>query len=170
MGNKIREARKQLGLNMKEFAQRIGISYQTLYRVETDKMSPSVVLLSDIAHQLQQPLIHFFEDHSKFTLVRAGTAPTVESEKMKLDLLLPNGVIDPKISVSLSETPGGEFISEHSHEGFELVYQIQGGTLFHYGKEEWEINEGDLIYFDSSVRHSVTAMGPAKFLSVYFRK
>ena len=170
VGNKIRKARKRLGLNMKQFAHCLGISYQTLYRVETDKMSPSVVLLSDIAHQLNQPLVNFFEDDSKFTLVRAGTAPTVESEKMKLDLLLPKGVIDPKISVSLGKTPGGKFISEHSHEGFELAYQIQGKTLFQYGKEEWEINEGDLIFFDSSVAHSVTALEPAKFLTLYFRK
>jgi transcriptional regulator with XRE-family HTH domain len=170
IGNKIREARKQLGLNMKEFARRVGISYQTLYRVETDKMSPSVVLLSDIAHQLNKPLVHFFEDNSKITIVRAGTAPTVESEKMKLDLLMPKGVIDPKISVHLGETPGGEFISEHSHTGFELAYQIQGSTLFQYGKDECKINEGDLLYFDSSVTHSVTALGPAKFLTIYFRK
>jgi len=170
VGNKIREARKHLGLNMKEFARSVGISYQTLYRVENDKMSPSVALLSDIAHQLNQPLVHFFEDSSKITIVRAGTAPAVESEKMKLDLLLPRGVIDPKISVHLGETPGGKFISEHNHLGFELAYQIQGSTLFHYGKEECEINEGDLLYFDSSVTHSVTALGPAKFLTIFFRR
>lgn len=170
LGNKIREARKKLGLNMKEFAERLGVSYQTLYRVETDKMSPSVVLLSDIAHQLNQPLVNFFDDDSRFALVRAGTAPTVESERMKLDLLLPKGVIDSKISVSLGETSGGEFISRHSHQGFEMAYQIQGKTSFHYGNKEWEIREGDLIYFDSSVTHSVKALGPAKFLTIYFRK
>lgn len=170
VGNKIREARKKLGLNMKDFARRVGISYQTLYRVENDKISPSVALLSDIAHQLNQPLVNFLTDDSKLTIVRAGTAPAVESEKMRLDLLLPKGVIDPKISVSLGETTGGEFISGHTHKGFELAYQLQGTTLFRYGKDELEIKEGDLIYFDGSVTHSVTAVGPAKFLSIYFRE
>ena len=170
IGNKIREARKRLDLNMKEFAQRLGISYQTLYRVETDKMSPSVALLSEIAHQLNQPLVNFLDDNSKYTIVHAGAAPTVESEKMKLSLLLPKGVINQKTSVSLCETPGGEFISDHSHKGFELTYQINGKTLFHYGNEDIEINEGDLIYFDSSVTHSVTALGPAKFVTIYFRE
>jgi len=32
------------------------------------------------------------------------------------------------------------------------------------------LNEGDLICFDSSVEHSVVALGPVTFLSVYFRK
>jgi transcriptional regulator with XRE-family HTH domain len=170
VGNRIREARKKLGLNMKDFAHRVGISYQTLYRVENDKISPSVALLSDIAHQLNQPLVNFFDDDSKLTIVRAGTAPRVESEKMKLDLLLPRGVIDPNISVSLGETSGGEFISGHIHKGFELAYQIQGTTLFRYGTKELEINEGDLIYFDGSVKHSVAALGPVRFLTIYFRE
>lgn len=170
VGNNIREARKQLGLSMKAFAARVGISYLTLYRVETDKVSPSVVLLSDIAHQLNQPLVNFFEEKCKPHIVRAGTAPTVESDKMKLDLLVPKGAIDPAVSVSLGETYGGEFISEHSHKGVEMAYQILGKTLFRYGKEEWEINEGDLVYFDSSVPHSVAALGHVKFLTIYFRK
>lgn len=170
VGNKIRDARKRVGLNMKEFASRLGISYLTLYRVETDKVSPSVALLSEIAYELNQPLVKFFEDKSRLTIVRVDTAPTVESEKMKLDLLMPKGVIDPKISVSLGEAYGGEFIGEHSHEGFELAYQLLGSTLFRYGKEEWQINEGDLLYFDSFVTHSVTALGHVKFLTIYFRK
>lgn len=116
IGNKIREARKQRGLNMKEFARRVGISYLTLYRVETDRVSPSVALFSEIAHHLNQPLVNLFDDHSKFTIVRAGTVPTVES------------------------------------------------------KEEYEIGEGDLICFDSSVKHSAAAPGPAKFLAIYLRK
>ncbi len=170
IGNRIREARKQLGLNMKEFARQVGISYITLHRVETDKVSPSVALLSDIAHHLQQPIGSFFNEEASFTLVRAGTAPTLEAKSMKLDLLLPKGVIDPGTSVSICETSAGEFINEHSNQGFELVYQIKGKTLFRYGKEECEIHEGDLLYFDGSVKHSVAAPGPGKFLTVYFSK
>ena len=170
LGNKIREAGKQLCLNMKEFARRAGISYPTLYCVETDRVSPSVVLLSEIARQLNQSLVSFSEDRSNLTILRAGTAPTVESEKMKPDLLLPKGVIDPGISVGLGRTSGGEFVSEHSHKGFALAYQIPGKTLFRYGKEECEINEGDSLYFGSFETHSVTALGPVIFLTIYFRK
>ena len=75
-----------------------------------------------------------------------------------------------KISVSLGESRGGEFVSKHSHKGFELTYQLKGKTLFKYGTDEHEINEGDLLYFDSNIEHSVTALGSVKFLSIYFRK
>jgi len=170
VGNKIRQARKKLGLNMKEFAQRVGVSYLTIYRVETDKVSPSVALMSDIAYHLGQPIVSFFDDKKKITIIKAGTAAAVESGNMRVELLLPKGVIDEKISVSLGESQGGEFVSKHSHKGFELTYEIKGSARFKYGNEVHEINEGDLLYFDANVEHSVTAVGPVKFLSIYFRQ
>lgn len=170
IGNRIREARKQLGLNMQEFAQLVGISYITLHRVETDKVSPSVALLSDVAHQLRQPIVSFFDKETKLTIARAGNSPTIESKKLKLSLMIPKGVIAPGITVSVGDTQGGEFVQEHVHKGFELAYQILGKTVFRYGKEEYVINEGDLIYFDGSVKHSVSAPGPAKFITIYFAK
>ena len=87
VGNKIRMARKKLGLNMKEFARRIGVSYLTLYRVETDKVSPSVALLSEIAHHLGEPIVNFFSEQQKITVVKAGTARSVGSGKMTLERL-----------------------------------------------------------------------------------
>jgi transcriptional regulator with XRE-family HTH domain len=170
VGNKVRQTRTKLGLNMKEFAERIGISYLTLFRIETDKVSPSVSLLSEIAHHLGQPITDFLQEKKQLTLVRKGKAPVVESRKLKLELLLPKGVVNEKVSVSLGDACRGEFVSKHSHRGFEVTYHIRGKSLFRYGAEQYELNEGDLICFDSSVEHSVIALEPVTFLSFYFRK
>lgn len=170
VGNKIRHARKKLGLNMKEFARRVGVSYLTLYRVETDKVSPSVALLSEIAHHLGEPIASFFDEDAKITIVKAGTAPKVESGRLSLELSIPRGVIGPKISVTLGRSQPGNFVSTHSHNGYELTYHLKGEVLFKYGTEEFEFKEGDLIYFDSNVEHSVTALNSHEFLSIYFKK
>lgn len=170
VGNKIRRARKRFGLNMKEFARRVGVSYLTLYRVETDKVSPSVALLSEMAHHLGEPIANFFDEESKITIVKAGTAPRVESGKMSLELLIPRGVVGQKISVTLGRTQPGDFVSPHSHNGSELTYHLKGEVLFKYGDEEFALKEGDLIYFDSNVEHSVSALNPHEFLSIYFEK
>ena len=169
VGNKIRMARKKLGLNMNEFARRVGVSYLTIYRVETDKVSPSVALLSEIAHHLGEPIVNFFNEEQKITVVKAGTGRSVESGKMSLELLIPRGVISNKISVTLGRTEPGEFVSKHSHNGFELTYQLKGEALFKYGSEEYNLKKGDLVYFDARVEHSVTALNRNEFLSVYFR-
>lgn len=39
-------------MNMQGFADRLGVSYLTIHRVETNKVSPPVALLSDIGHQV----------------------------------------------------------------------------------------------------------------------
>ena len=169
VGNKIRMARKKLGINMKDFARKVGISYLTLYRVETDKVSPSVALLSEIAHHLGEPIVNFFSNKAPITIVRSGSAAKLEAEKMILELLIPKGVISDKVSVTLGRCKPGECVSRHNHEGFELTYHLKGSALFKYGETEYRIHEGDIMYFDSRVEHSVLALEPHEFLSVYFR-
>ena len=170
VGNKIRHARKMLGINMKDFAEKVGISYLTLYRVETDRVSPSVALLSDIAHHLGEPIINFFSKPSGVTLIKKGTAPDISTDQMSLQLLLPKGVIGDNISVTRGCTTPGEVISVHSHSGFELTYILKGTATFNYDGTEYETGEGDLLYFDASVPHSVVSHEPHEFLSIYFRK
>lgn len=170
LGNKIREARKGLNINMKEFAQMIGVSYLTLFRIETNKVSPSVALLSDIADHLGQPIQSFFGDRSRATHVKAGTAPSIESKMMELELLVPKGAVDDRLSISLGRTEPGEFVSKHSQPGYELTYHIKGTATFIYGDETFEVGEGDMIYFDASVEHSVIAHDKLTIISVYFRK
>jgi len=170
MGNRIREARKKRGLSMKELAMQVGVSYLTIHRVETDKVSPSVALLSDIAHRLGEPLLNFFDNKTTFVLVKSGTAPKIQSGKTSLELLVPKGVIDDRISVSLGKIQPGEYVSKHSHKGFELTYNLKGVVLFGYDDKEYKLKEGDLIYFDANVEHSVTALEPHEFLAIYFRE
>lgn len=169
VGNKIRMARKNLGINMKDFARKIGISYITLYRVETDKVSPSVALLSDIAHNLGEPITHFFNEERSLTLVKAGTATKVEGGKLTLEVLVPKGIISDRISVTLGRAEPGEFVSKHAHSGFELTYNLKGAGIFKYDGVEHDFGEGDLLYFDASIEHSVRALERHEFLSVYFR-
>jgi transcriptional regulator with XRE-family HTH domain len=169
VGNRVRERRKSLGFTMKQLAERVGVSSLTIHRVEMDKVSPSVALLSKIAECLGQPISDFFED-GRLTIVKAGTAPMIESGKLKLRLLAPKGLIEDDLSVSFGESQQGEFVSKHTHNGFELTYVIKGKNLFRYGPKEYPLNTGDLIYFDGSVPHSVMASEPVQFISIYFRK
>jgi transcriptional regulator with XRE-family HTH domain len=170
VGNKIRRTRKQRGINMKQLAALLGISYLTLYRIETDKVSPSVALLSEIAHHLGEPIITFLKDQSRLKIVKKTAPPKMASRKMNLQLMIPKGVISDKVSVAYGSAQPGEFVSTHSHSGFELTYILKGSALFRYDGQEHKVEEGDLMYFDASLSHSVTALEPHEFLSVYFRQ
>lgn len=170
LGRKIRELRKMRGLTMQELADLAGVNYTTIYRVETGKVAASVVLLSEIAHHLGHSIVSLFEDkRSHLTLIRADTQPTVTSEKMTLRLLVPQGLINEQISISLGKAQIGEFVGRHKTEGFELAYIIRGKCIFRYAGQDHHLTEGDLIYFDGREWHSVVAEEPLEFLAIYFR-
>jgi len=44
-----------------------------------------------------------------------------------------------------------------SHEGEEFIYVMEGVVKIIYGKDEYLLNEGDSIYYDSIVEHLVCA-------------
>ncbi len=171
LGRKIRELRKERGITMQQLAELVGVNYTTIYRVETGKVSPSVVLLSEIAHHLGSSIVRLLEEkRGQLTLIKRADQPVVHSEKMSLRLLVPHGLIDDKISISLGKTNVGDVIGEHVTEGFELAYIIKGKCVFRYGGQDHEMGQGDLVYFDGRVWHSVVAIEPLEFLAIYFRQ
>ena len=57
-----------------------------------------------------------------------------------------------------------------SHEGEEFIYVMEGVVKIIYGKDEYLLNEGDSIYYDSIVEHLVCAGNnqPSKILAVVY--
>lgn len=159
-----------MGLTMGQLAEMVGVNYTTIYRVETGKVSPSVVLLSEIAHKLGHSIVTLLqEERAQLTIIRCQDQPVVESESLKLRLLVPKGLVSDKISISLGKGRPGEIVSKHTTDGFELAYMIRGSCRFAYGNESHELREGDLVYFDGKVSHSVVVLEPLEFLALYFR-
>ena len=59
----------------------------------------------------------------------------------------------------------------HGHEGQEFNYVISGKMKLFIGDISYELEEGDSVYFDSSVPHAVSAMGDdeAQFIAVVMK-
>jgi transcriptional regulator with XRE-family HTH domain len=170
IGAGVRDIRKSKKLTMKQLAEKVGVSLLTIQRIETNKSSPSVALLSEIAHQLESPISKFMpEEFGNFTLVKAKAIPVVKSLKTNLSLLVPKGLIDDHISISLAKVKPGKSIQEHYNEGFEITYILKGKCTFKHGSHSYDLNEGDLIYFDGKIVHSVIVSEYLEFISVYLR-
>ena len=171
IGFRIRDLRKKKGLSMNQVADKVGVSYITIHRIETGKVSPSVVLLSEIASCLGEPITSFFEQgQGKCILIKAEGQTEIEAKKLKLKLLIPKGLIDDSISISMGRAKKGKCIDKHKNSGFELSYIMKGKCLFKYGNVEHELKKGDVIYFDGKTVHSVLALEPLEFLAIYFRE
>lgn len=170
VGNRIRKIRKDASLTMKELAKKIGVSYLTMHRIETGEVSPSVAVLSDIAHCLDYPITGFFPEQQDITIVRGKAQPVVESANLTLRLLVPKGIINDKISVSLGKSEKGECIDRHVNEGVEITYIIRGKCIFTYDGTGYELNGGDITYFNAHKPHSVTTLESLEFFSIFLRE
>ena len=66
---------------MNQVADKVGVSYITIHRIETGKVSPSVVLLSEIASCLGEPITSFFEQgQGKCILIKAEGQTEIEAK------------------------------------------------------------------------------------------
>jgi quercetin dioxygenase-like cupin family protein len=154
-------------MSIKELSERAGVSYLTMQRIETDKISPSVVLLSQIATSLNYPITSFLPETEKTAKhIKAGEQRLIETGKLKLKLVAPKGVLTENVSIVLGKTEKGKVVDTHKHEGFELAYIIKGRAILKLGAKKFELNEGDLIYYDASQRHSVVTEEPMEFFGI----
>ena len=55
------------------------------------------------------------------------------------------------------------------HNGDEMIYVLAGKMMFFYGDDQYAVEEGDCLYFDSTIPHKVVAAEgkePVKLLSI----
>lgn len=170
VGNRIREIRKAQGMSMKELAQRVGVSYLTIQRIETGEVSPSVAVLSEIAYCLQHPITGFFDKKIGAQLIKAADQPEIESATLTLKTIVPKGLINDNISISLGKTDKGKCIDSHKNQGIEMTYILKGKCLMTYEGKVLEMEAGDIVCFDAERPHAVEALEPMEFLNVYLRQ
>ena len=174
VGTRIRELRKSVGLSIKELAEKVGVSFLTIHRIEVGKVSPSIAVLSEIAYHLNYPVASFVEDveakERSVILVKGKGKSFINSKNLRLKILAHKGVFDENLSITFGKTAKGEFINRHKHSGYELAYLIKGKITFFYGAKKYTMDPGDVIYYDGSHWHSVTAVEPSEFFNIHFLK
>jgi transcriptional regulator with XRE-family HTH domain len=53
------------------------------------------------------------------------------------------------------------------HDGQEFLYLVEGSMTYRHGAEEYEMQEGDSLFFDATVEHGpVRIEAPVKFLCI----
>ena len=65
----------------------------------------------------------------------------------------------------------GEEVTLHSHEGQEFDYMLSGKMEFYLDSMQYELNEGDSVYYDSGIPHAMKAAGTeaVKFIAVVMK-
>jgi quercetin dioxygenase-like cupin family protein len=144
----------------------------TLQGIETDKKSPSAAILSHVAHYLAQPIDFFIKPESpKICIVRKNGHPVVEAENMQLSMIAPARLIEDKVFVNPLEAKEGRFLGSHTDDGYSFIYVLEGTIIFEHDRVKYDLQPGDVLYYNASYPHSVTAIGEGihKSINIFFK-
>lgn len=182
VGEKIRKIRELKNLSQDELAERSKLSKELIASIEGNKDLPFLAPLIRIARSLGVRLGTFLDEASEIgpVVVRGGTG------KVGVTLTHKNSGTQSYLNFHpLATDKSGRhmepfLIDIHpsskkdlvlsNHEGEEFIYVLSGEIEITYGKEKYQISEGDSIYYDSIVNHNVHAASdkPAKILAVVY--
>ncbi len=169
IGKRIRRFRKERKITLDQLAERTGFSKGYLSKVEKSDKAPPVSTLGNIARALNVTISALLDEESQrrtFCLVRKDERPFVTRDGTAFDYAYeamaykyPNRLMEPFI---LTLPLKAKKRTIYQHEGEEILFVIQGTMKFLYDSEEYIVNEGDCLYFDSSLPHFGETMGPVE--------
>lgn len=170
LGKKIRSLRKELGKSLEDLAKEAGLSIGLLSQIERDITGPSVESLWKIAKALNVSMNYFFDNYEENNpVVRKNERKQLKlpNSNVTYELLSPN--LNRKIEFLIVKIEPGQCNKKEliAHEGEECGYVIKGKLKIKWGDKEYILEEGDSIYFDSTVPHRFINIGDEECISIW---
>ena len=176
VGERVRDARRTLGLTMAQFAEVAEISLGMVSKIEHGQTSPSLSTLTRLAHAAGVPITAFFrgldEEHD-VVIVRAGERMEILHEGSRPghvyeDLGSLRGrtrIIEPMM-VTLESAD--DVFPLFQHEGVEFLHILDGSMEYGYGPRNYLLETGDTIQIHGEVAHGPVRLVdlPVRFVSV----
>lgn len=185
MGDRLRQERVKAGLSQRELARRLGTSASLISQLESGLSRPSVGTLYAIVTELDLSLDRIIRGEG-YSEEASGGAPTDETanllvhpgERKVIDL--DSGVRWEQLTAHTEEgvdflhliyevggasTPDGSLMRHH---GREYGYVISGKMGIQVGFQEYTLNPGDSIAFDSTRPHRLFNKGEEPVHAIWF--
>ncbi len=183
LGKQIKKLRLSREMTLQDMSDLTGLSRPLLSQIENDKASPPIATLLKISHSLRVNISHFFQGSSfppkKIALVRKKerkdamrrvheAADSVGYQYESLAYPMTDKHMNPFI-METGYREESELIF-YNHPGEEFLFVMEGKLEFRAGNEIHLLEEGDSLYFDSSIPHAVRAAEKkaAKILAVLY--
>jgi transcriptional regulator with XRE-family HTH domain len=168
LGRRIRTLRTERGLTLTGLAARVGITRSFLSSVERGVAYPSLVVLRSIAAALEVPVFLLFTaPEANGIVVRKDARKVIRPPGAPVSYELVSPDLRHKIEMIIVRLKPGLDSAAMAHEGEECALVLRGRVVMTVGDVEYELNEGDSIYYDSGLPHKARAAGdqPAEIVS-----
>lgn len=185
VGIRIRAARTERGMPLRELARRLGVSAGHISQVERGLVKPSISLVYAIANELSLGMSDLFSNNAAPGLTDAGITRTpgedrfvtraAERRSINLDTgvrweLLTPTTREPVDFREIVYPPGsgsakpGSFVR---HSGREYGLVLSGRLQVQLEFDEYELGPGDTIAFESALPHRFWNEGPETVKAVW---
>jgi len=165
IGPRIRQLRIERGMTQEVLGKAAGLTKGHISRIENSPSSPAVSTLMKLARAMGIGVDAIFAENAPDTdycLVKKPERQVVAHRGSNygysyepLAHRYPNRHMDPYIM----KVPAGiKRTSDFSHVGEEMLLMLSGHNLFRLGAREIEMTDGDCIYFNSAIPHSLESM------------
>lgn len=156
VGTLIRNLRRRQDQTLQELGDQAGLSVGFLSQVEREIATPSLSALAQIAQALGVDIEYFVASPSSdSTCTRSGERETywVDSAAMTYERVSAD-FPGSTLSAFLITLPPGFTSEVTSHDGEEVVLQMEGRSRFDIEGEIFDLKVGDSLHFRSSRNHS----------------
>lgn len=166
IGDKIRYLRQQQKMTLKELSQKSNVALATLSRIENNKMTGTIESHINIAKTLGVALTELYsgvvieEKKAEFQPHTALSDTFTHTEKASFRILTSKVLSKKMMPIMLTIQPNGQTNKEESPKGTEkFLYILNGAVEANIGKENFNLHQKDVLYFDASLPHSLKNIG-----------
>lgn len=161
LGERIKRKRESMQMQLNDLARKVGVSSSALSQIENAKAFPSIVTLKTIADRLSTTVGELIGEHETLTknpLIRREEKKFVKGNDSGTSLFLlshhdPLKQMETYLVEFLRNSDSEDIFTEHP--GQEFCYILKGKVRFLLDEKEYQLSEGDSLYFNSSVAHTV---------------
>jgi len=181
IGPRIRQLREQREVSVAALAQQSGCSPDMITALEAGDLIPSLTPLLRLARGLGIRLGTLLDDQSLDgpAVVRhddqsaaihfSGNDPSRKRSTLDFHPLAPRKAARNMEPFLVDVHPVDGEVVLNDHEGEEFIYVLSGHIEILYGKEAYQLDAGDSIYYESAVPHHLHALGgDAQILAVIY--
>ncbi len=169
-GARLRARRKELGLSLKDLAERTDLTASFLSLVERGRNTPSLGSLHRIAEALDVAQFHFSQlpnDPNPVVRRQARVKLVYPSGNVTSELLVPNLHGRLEVFITRTNVSAGNIARTPVFDSEECLYLIEGRLRVVLAEGEHVLEAGDAIYFHGNTLCEIRAEGDgeAVFLS-----
>lgn len=182
IGEKIKGLRKERKLTLQDVGNETGFSPALISQIENNNVSPPIATLSKIARFFDIKMSYFFdesEETARYEIVRHNERRVVNRVISRdgtrhgytyetLSYRKKNKQMEPFL---LTVTERAQEETLYHHEGEEFLLILQGTAEILLEQERFDLEEGDAVYFDSTVKHRLLSKdgGTVQVLAIVTR-